>query len=279
MTRSITRAAFAVMAFQAVSICAAQDVQVNMDEQVLTFPDTQPSLMYSDNVMVPVRPVLEHMGGEVHWNSATKTVTANVKGKEIELKIYEPVATVDGKYLDLQNAPVMVDGRTLIPMRFLVDAFGAQVNWSETDKMLSIDTDGAIAQEDSAPAPSQPLTFYEGQTIPVVLDTPLDPNSSQVGDTFIATVNDNNEYDAIPAGTTVEGHVVAVHPMMGDQVGSLELAFDRMIFPNGETLAIGVAPVSLYTDSIPADQSGPYDETGSMIEMRINREATIYLAE
>jgi hypothetical protein len=278
MTRSVTRAAFAVMALQAVSISAAQDVQVNMDGQALTFPDTQPSLMYSDNVMVPVRPVLENMGGEVHWDASTKTVTANVKGKEIEFKIYEPVATVDGKYLDLQNAPVMVEGRTLIPMRFLVDAFGAQVNWSETDKMLSIDTDGAIAQEEIAPAPSQSLTLYEGQTIPVVLDTPLDTNSSQVGDTFTATVN-GNEYDAIPAGTTVEGHVVAVSPAMGDQAGSFELSFDRMIFPNGETLAIGVAPVSLYTDSIPADQSGPYDETGSMIEMRINREATIYLAE
>lgn len=278
MTRSITRAAFAVMAFQAVSLCAAQDVQVNLDGQVLTFPDTQPQLMYSDNVMVPVRPVLEHMGGEVHWNSATKTVTANVKGKEIELKIYEPVATVDGKYLDLQNAPVMVDGRTVIPMRFLVDAFGAEVNWSETDKLLSIDTDGVVAEEDTALTPSQSLTLYEGQIIPVVLDNPLDSNNSQEGDTFTAQVNGYDKYGTIPGGTTVEGHVVAVHPMIGDQVGSLELAFDRMIFPNGETLAIDGSPVSLYNDPIPADQSGPYDTT-PMIEMRINREASIYLSQ
>jgi len=277
MTRSVTRAALAVMAFQAVSLCAAQDVQVNLDGQALTFPDTQPTLMYSDNVMVPVRPVLEHMGGEVHWDAATKTVTANVKGKEIELKIYEPVATVDGKYQDLQNAPVMVDGRTMIPMRFLVDAFGAEVNWSETDKVLSIDTNGAVAQENNATEPSQPLTLYEGQTIPVVLDTPLDSINSQEGDTFTATVNGYDKYDAIPGGTTVEGHVVAVHPMVGDQVGSLELAFDRMIFANGETLAIDGTPVSIYND--PIRPSGPYDEPGALIEMRINREASIHLAQ
>jgi hypothetical protein len=282
MTRSVTRAALAVAAFQAVSLCAAQDVQVNVDGQALTFPDTQPQLMYSDNVMIPVRPVLEHMGGEVHWDSATKTVTANVKGKEIEFKIYEPVATVDGKYLDLQNAPVMVNGRTVIPMRFLVDAFGAQVNWSETDKMLSIDTDGAIAEENLAPAPSQALTLYEGQTIPVILDSPLDSNNSQEGDVFTATVNGTDEFAVIPVGTKVEGHVVAVHPMIGDQAGSLELAFDRMIFPNGETLAIDGSLLSAYNDPLPADQSGPYDttlETGQMIEMRINRGATIYLSE
>lgn len=280
MTRSVTRAALAVMAFQAVALVAAQEVQVNVDGQVLTFPDTQPSLMYSDNVMVPVRPVLEHMGGEVHWNGATKTVTANVKGKEIELKIFEPVATVDGKYVDLQNAPVMVDGRTVIPMRFLVDAFGAQVNWSETDKLLSIDSDGVIAEEETAPAPSQSVTLYEGQTIPVVLDNPLDSNNSQAGDTFTATVSGSDEYAAIPVGTIVEGHVVAVHPTIGDQLGGLDLAFDRMIFPNGETLAIDGSPVALYNDPIPADQSGPYDtnpETGAMFEMRINRTASIHL--
>ena len=275
MTRSVTRAAFAVMAFQAVSLCAAQDLQVNMNGRALTFPDVQPSLMYSDNVMVPVRPVLEHMGGEVHWNPATKKVTANVNGKEIELKIFEPVATVDGKYIDLQNAPVMVEGRTLIPMRFLVDAFGAEVNWSETDKLLSIQTDGVAAQEPTALAPqSQPVTLYEGQTIPVVLDSPLDSSYSQEGDAFTATVRGYDEYSAIPSGTTVEGHVVAVNPMFGDQVGSLELAFDRMVFPNGETLAIDGSPVALYTDPIP----GPY-ETGAMIEMRINRDATIYLVQ
>lgn len=274
MTRSVTRAALAVMAFQTVSLCAAQDVQVNMDGQALTFPDTQPQLMYSDNVMIPVRPVLERMGGEVHWNGATNTITANVKGKEIELKIYEPVATVDGKYVDLQNAPVMVDGRTVIPMRFLVDAFGAQVNWSEADKQVSIDTNGGVAQEVTPAEPSQEVTLYEGQTIPVVLDRPLDSYNNQEGDTFTATVNSDEEYGAIPSGTRVEGHVVAVNPAIGNQMGSLELAFDQMIFPNGETLAIDGSPLTLYNDP---DQSGPYD-TSPMIEMRVNREATIYLA-
>jgi len=282
MTRSVTRAALAVMAFQAVSLCAAQELQVNMNGEALTFPDTQPSLMYSDNVMIPVRPVLERMGGEVHWNDATRTVTANVKGKEIELKILEPVATVDGKYQDLQNAPVMVGGRTLVPMRFFVDAFGAEVNWSETDHLVSIDTDGASAEDTTAPAPSQTVTLYEGQTIPLVLDRPLDSNNSLEGDLFTATVDSFGEDEAIPSGTKVEGHVVAVHPMIGDTPGSLDLAFDRMIFPNGETLAIDGSLLSLYSDPIPVDLNGPYDTTpepGPTVEMRINRASTIYLAQ
>lgn len=283
MTRSVTRAALSVMALQAVSLCAAQDVQVNMDGQALAFPDTQPQMMY-DTVLVPIRPVLERMGGEVHWDDATQTITANVNGKEVELQINGFVATVDGKYQDLQNAPVMVEGRTMIPMRFLADAFGAQLTWSEPDRMLSIDTDGTATAVVTPPATDniRAVNLYAGDTIPLVLDDPLSSFDSQVGDTFTATVYGLDEYGMIPNGTKVEGRVIDVRPTIEGQPGTLDLAFDRMIFPNGEVLAIDGSPVSLYTDYVPADQSGPYDLTlnpGSTITMRVNRDARIALGE
>jgi len=283
MTRSVTRVALSAMAFQAISLCVAQDVQVNMDGQTLAFPDTQPQMKY-DTVLVPIRPVLERMGGEVHWDDATQSVTANVNGKEVELKINGFVATVDGKYQDLQNAPVMVDGRAMVPMRFLADAFGAQLTWSEPDRMLSIGTSGSSAAEATPPATDniRTVSLYAGDTIPLVLEDPLSSSDSQVGDAFTATVYGMDEYGMIPSGTKVEGHVTDVRPTLEGQPGAIDLAFDRMVFPNGEVLAIDGSPVSLYMDYIPADQSGPYDLTlnpGSTLDMRMNRDARITLAQ
>ena len=279
MTRSVTKVAFAAMAFQAVAMCVGQDIQVNMDGQTLAFPDTKPLVMYGDNVMVPARPILEHMGGDVHWDDATQTATTTINGKEVELKINDFVATVDGKYQDLQNAPVIVDGRMMIPMRFLSDAFGAQVNWTEGTQVLSIDT-GAPAANNTEPTTTTdqvPITLYQDTVIPIVLDQPLSSTDNQPGDTFTATVNDDGKPENLPSGTKVEGHVVAAYPMSEGQPATLQLAFDRLVLPDGQTVPIEASLDSPMMDYIPADQSGPYDYTlssGLTMNIRIDHDVT-----
>lgn len=279
MTRSVTKVAFAAMAFQAVAMCVAQDIQVNMDGQTLAFPDTKPQVMYGDNVMVPARPILEHMGGDVHWDDATQTATTTINGKEVELKVNDFVATVDGKYTDLQNAPVIVDGRLMIPMRFFADAFNAEVNWSQDDQMVSIDTGTTPAANNTEPmtADQAPITLYEDTVIPIVLDQPLSSADNQPGDTFTATVSDYDKPDNLPSGTKVEGHVVSAYPMSEGQPATLQLAFDRLVLPNGQTIPIEASLNPPMMDYIPADESGPYDYTlssGMTMNLRLDHDVT-----
>ena len=73
--------------------------------------------------MVPVRIVTETLGGEVSWNDATKTVTLKIDGKEITM-------TTD-KVLEAYGvAPQIMNDRTYVPIRFVVDEIGAEVNWN-----------------------------------------------------------------------------------------------------------------------------------------------------
>lgn len=73
--------------------------------------------------MVSIRIVTETLGGEVSWNDATKTVTLKIDGKEITM-------TID-KVLEAYGvAPQIMNDRTYIPIRFVVDEIGAEVNWN-----------------------------------------------------------------------------------------------------------------------------------------------------
>ncbi len=71
--------------------------------------------------MVPIRIVTETFGGEVSWNDATKTVTLKIDGKEITMTIDKVLETYG-------VAPQIMNDRTYVPIRFVVDEIGAEVN-------------------------------------------------------------------------------------------------------------------------------------------------------
>ena len=73
--------------------------------------------------MVPIRIVTETFGGEVSWNDATKTVTLKIDGKEITMTIDKVLETYG-------VAPEIMNDRTYVPIRFVVDEIGAEVNWN-----------------------------------------------------------------------------------------------------------------------------------------------------
>ena len=81
--------------------------------------------------MVPIRIVTETLGGEVGWNDATKTVTLKIDGKEITMTI--------GKVLEAYGvAPQIINSRTYVPIRFVADELGSEVNRNEETKEITI---------------------------------------------------------------------------------------------------------------------------------------------
>ena len=85
----------------------------------------------NSRTLVPVRFITEMLGGQVAWNETTKEVTLTIDGKEIKMTI----GTVLEKY---GVAPVIIDGRTFVPVRFVADELGATVAWDEATKEVTI---------------------------------------------------------------------------------------------------------------------------------------------
>lgn len=104
---------------------------VNVDNEAVIY-DAAP-VIRNDRTLVPIRIITEALGGKVDWNGAAKEVTLSINDKEIKMTI--------GKMLEKYGvAPVIIDGRTFVPVRFVADELGAEVAWDEATKTVTIKT-------------------------------------------------------------------------------------------------------------------------------------------
>ncbi|MCD1259735.1 copper amine oxidase N-terminal domain-containing protein [Paenibacillus athensensis] len=117
-------------------------VPVIVNGHKVKFPDTEPYVDSNGRTMVPVRFVSEKLGGKVDWNAATRTVTIATQGKSISLTIGSKAPTVNGHSVELDTAAAMVDGRTMVPLRFVSEALESKVTWDEGAHAVQI-TDAA----------------------------------------------------------------------------------------------------------------------------------------
>jgi hypothetical protein len=107
-------------------------VMVDMDK--IEFPDALPYLDNEVNrVRVPIRFVAEAMGAKVEWDAEARRVTITRDGTEIKLTIDDPTVLVNGTWLQIDAPPKIVQDRTMVPLRFLSEAFGAKVDWVGTE--------------------------------------------------------------------------------------------------------------------------------------------------
>ena len=83
--------------------------------------------MSNERLLVPMRAIFEALDAEVHWNANTKTVTATKGSTDISLPVGGKVATVNGKWSIMDVNTQLKDGVTMVPLRFVSEALGADV--------------------------------------------------------------------------------------------------------------------------------------------------------
>ena len=89
--------------------------------------------------MVPMRFIGEAFGGVVEWNAETQRVTTICNGHEVMLTIGEQKLIVDGKEKTLDVPAMIVDGRTMIPLRAVNEALGMRVEYIADIQMIIIE--------------------------------------------------------------------------------------------------------------------------------------------
>lgn len=97
-------------------------------------------LLVDGRTVVPLRSIFETIGAEVKWDSVEQKVSATKGTTVVELRINEEEAVVNGKPYDL-DAPIrMIEGQTMVPIRLLEIAFGADIKWDGKINMVTIIT-------------------------------------------------------------------------------------------------------------------------------------------
>ena len=112
-------------------------INVLLNYSYIEFPDVVPQNI-DGRVLVPIRTISEEMGAEVGYEHETRTVTIMDGEKEIILKIGEATAYIDGAEYELDVPASIIDGRTMVPIRFVAEAMDSVVDWDGDTKTVII---------------------------------------------------------------------------------------------------------------------------------------------
>lgn len=97
-----------------------------------------PPMIVQDRTMVPFRALAEAIGIQVSWQGETRTIDARAQDRSVRLVIGEHTALVNGFPVRLDVPPMIVDDRTLVPLRFFGEAFGAQIGWNGETRTVTV---------------------------------------------------------------------------------------------------------------------------------------------
>jgi hypothetical protein len=243
---------------------AAPSAQVQLNGQPLA-TRVAPVVM-NGRTLVPMRDIFEALGATVQWNAGTRDVTAKRGAKTVWLQIGNRVAQVDGNRTPLDQAALLYNGSTMVPLRFVSEALGANVMWNPQRRIASIFTPVRSGSNVQA---ARTITVPSDAIAKVKMDQTLSSANARVGDTFSATVVSVKPGDSeFPAGSKLLGVVTDVRHMTKDTPGVLGLDFRTLVLPDGARYNLNGALADLSGDNV--------IQTNGRIIAKANNKSTDY---
>lgn len=127
-----------------ISVCAQDSITVLLDGQALSF-DVEPQIINS-RTMVPMRAIFTALGANVDWVEEHRLIIASKNTSLITMMIDQPIMhigdleTEEQRVVELDSPPVIVDSRTLVPVRAISDALGVGVEWNGETRTVVLTT-------------------------------------------------------------------------------------------------------------------------------------------
>ena len=88
-------------------------------------------ILVGDRTLVPIRIIIEQLGGIVEWDNETRTVTLTLNDEVMKM-------TIDQIIPDFDAAPIIIENRTYVPIRYIMERVGAEVDWIDVEGVRRI---------------------------------------------------------------------------------------------------------------------------------------------
>ncbi|WP_322923702.1 copper amine oxidase N-terminal domain-containing protein [Paenibacillus campi] len=222
------------------AVAATSTIQIMIDGTKLQ--TDQPAIMSGSRTMVPLRGVFEAMKTTVDWKQSTRTITASKNGSKVILPVGSKTATINGKTTTLDVPAKVINGRTMVPLRFVTEALGSKVDWNTSTQTVTITT--ADSTPSSTPTPTGavlPVAFVNasvvgqqgnGSDIQVIFPSSSSTTALNQYRIFVAKTGDANaftleraltvpaaNYQAVPAGIS-SAYTITLTPQSRDINGA-----------------------------------------------------------
>lgn len=141
-----------------------------------------PPVVFNDYSVVPARDVFESLGATVSWEGATQKVTVDYDGTKIELFINDTISRKNGKSEVMPIAPKLINGKTMIPVRYVAESLGFDVNFDSSTDTISVDAPKSTTKPSTDTI--KPVVPTEKPTYDITLKS---YSYEREGDTLITT--------------------------------------------------------------------------------------------
>ena len=146
----IKKIAFALIATLTILLVStttfASNVYVQLNGELIDFTDANgnrvDAQIVNSRTMVPLRKIFELLGATVEWDNDTRTAFATKENTSIKLQIDNQIAEVIengvSRKIKLDSKPILINDRTMVPLRFISESLGKQVAWDNIEQTAII---------------------------------------------------------------------------------------------------------------------------------------------
>ncbi len=134
----IMSVALTISVIMPVSVYASTNISVTIDGNKVNF-DVQPQII-NGRTMVPMRAIFKEFGMKVTWDDVFKTVTASKDNDSIQMRVGSKTFFKNDEIKTLDTPAVIINSRTLVPVRAIAESLDANVVWDNVNKIVKITT-------------------------------------------------------------------------------------------------------------------------------------------
>ncbi|MEJ8555371.1 copper amine oxidase N-terminal domain-containing protein [Tepidibacter sp. Z1-5] len=139
------------------------EIKVQLNGEIVSF-DVAPQVI-NGTTFLPARSIVEKLGGTIEYVADTKTVTVKKDGTTVTLQVDNKSAKVEKngevKEITLNESPKIINGVTLVPVRFLSEALDTKVGWDEFKRTVVVIDYNKIVKSLDETLKSETPAFYE----------------------------------------------------------------------------------------------------------------------
>lgn len=123
---------------EAAPVKEAAPITVKVDGKALKLD--QPPVIQDGRTLVPLRAIFEALGAQVKWDAEAQSVIAEKRLDIISLVIGDNKLNINGDEKTLDVPAQIIEGRTMVPVRAISEAFGAKVDWNAATGTVTVDS-------------------------------------------------------------------------------------------------------------------------------------------
>ena len=106
-----------------------------------------PPVIKEGRTLIPVRAITEGFGATVDWNKEDKIVTITKGDLEIIFELKDGKVFVNGEESEIDVPAQIMNSRTIVPLRFIVEKLGLKIDYDEETGIVEIDDEEATDEE------------------------------------------------------------------------------------------------------------------------------------